>query len=292
MAWSVAVLRELELAWEWDARRAEVIVGTSAGAELACLLGAGVAVADLHRAQHGDPDAPAWLAGHLRADPGRVPPRPAVRLGSSGLLIRALSGRAPLLAGLTGALPVGRGDPAWLSELARTATGGGAWVAHPCTWLVAADFDTGERVAFGAPGAPPASIEQALRASWALPGWLPPVAIGGRRFVDGGILSPASADLVASLGLDEVVVLAPMASSDPGRPVGLLAAAERLVRRRMTHVLDGECAAVLESGARLHRFEPVGRDLAVMGGNFMDARRRARTLMSAAVSTRLALGAS
>ena len=58
-------------AWDWDARTAEVIVGTSAGAELACMLGGGTAVADLALAQRGSPDAPVWIADHLRADPGR-----------------------------------------------------------------------------------------------------------------------------------------------------------------------------------------------------------------------------
>jgi NTE family protein len=288
MAWSVAALRELELAWDWDARTAEVIVGTSAGAELACLLGGGVAVSALHQAHSGDPRAPAWISQLVDAEPGRFPPRPSPRIGSPKLVALALRGQAPPLVGLTAALPVGRGDTARLTALASRMAANG-WVAHPATWLVAMDFDAGQRVAFGASGAPAASLGQALCASWALPGWLPPVAIGTRRYVDGGVLSPASADLVAASGLDEVIVLAPMASSRPGRPIGVIARAERLIRGRMTRILDAELELVRAAGARVLRFEPVGRDLAVMGGNFMDARRRSATLVSAAASIRQAL---
>ena len=157
-------------------------------------------------------------------------------------------------------------------------------------WLVACDYDTGERVAFGSPEAPRATAAQAVMASWALPGWLPAVEIGSRRFIDGGVLSPASADLVAALELDEVVVLAPMASSDPGRPHGRLARAECLLRRRMTRVLDTEVAVLRAAGVRVHRFEPVEADLTAMAGNFMDARYRAATLASAQRSVRYALG--
>ena len=42
-AWMLAHLVEVERALGWDARAADVIVGTSAGSELAMLLGAGVA---------------------------------------------------------------------------------------------------------------------------------------------------------------------------------------------------------------------------------------------------------
>lgn len=292
MAWSLAVLAELESTWDWDVRTADVIVGTSAGAELACMLGGGTAVADLLRAQHGDPDAPAWITAHLAADPGRFPPRPrlgALRPASPGLAIAAARRRVPMLAGLTGLAPTGAGDPTWLKALAERMTDGKDWVAHPATWLVAADYDSGERVAFGSPGAPFATAAQAVAASWALPSWLPPVRIGSRRFVDGGVLSPASADLVAGLELDEVVVLAPMASSDSPRPRGALPRAECLLRRHMTRVLDAEIATLRAGGVRVHRFEPIEADLTAMRGNFMDARHRAATLSSATASIRATL---
>lgn len=286
MAWSVGILHELEQAWGLDMREADVIVGTSAGAELACMLGGGVSIKELRLAQLRDLSAPAWLANHLRADPGRFPPRPALALGSPRLLARAIAGRTSVLAGICAALPMGRADPGWLKQLAERMASAEGWVTHKAVWLVAADFDTGERVVFGSPNAPQASLAEALQASWALPGWLAPVEIAGRRYVDGGVLSPASADLLAPLELDEVIVVAPMASSEPGRPVGMLSRAERIVRRQMTRTLDRELAVLEESGARVTRLEPIGRDLAAMGGNFMDARRRSATLVSATASIR------
>ena len=44
-AWSIATLDALERTLAWDARRADVLIGTSAGAVLAALLGANVPVA-------------------------------------------------------------------------------------------------------------------------------------------------------------------------------------------------------------------------------------------------------
>jgi|SRR5579884_38018 len=288
-AWTVATLRELELAWDWDARTAEVIIGTSAGAELACLLGGDVPLGDVLAALSGPDQAPDWLVRHVGVDAGRLPGRPAPRIGSTGLAMRAMRLKAPALAGLVGLLPVVEGDAGWLRELAERLASADGWVEHPATWLVAADADTGERVAFGAPGAPPATLAEAVNASWGLPMWLAPVTIGGRRYIDGGVLSPASADLAAPLGLDELVVLAPMASSRPGRPVGLLARGERLVRRRMTRILDAEISTVESAGTVVRRFEPTGRDLAVMGANFMDRRRQAATIVCATASAREAL---
>ncbi|HVJ94587.1 MAG TPA: patatin-like phospholipase family protein, partial [Labilithrix sp.] len=155
----------------------------------------------------------------------------------------------------------------------------GTWVAHPATWVVAVDVDSGARVAFGSAAAPPAHIRDAVRASWAIPGWFPPVEIGGRRYVDGGVFSPTSADLVAPLGLDEVVVVAPMASSNPGPRKGL-GRVEGLVRRRMCRTLDAEVAILRDAGMRVLRIEPEGDDLEVMGPNFMDGARRLRVLES------------
>lgn len=291
MAWTVATLAELQRSLDWDAREADVTVGTSAGAELACMLGAGVAVDDLLLAQAGDPDAPLWIADHLRDGPKALPPRPSARVGSLALARLSLRGRAATVPGLTGLAPVGRGNAGWLHSLAERMTGGNRWIAHSATRIVAANYDTGERVAFGAPGAPEATMSEALRASWAVPGWLAPVVIGGRRYVDGGICSPASADLLAGAGLDEVIVLAPMASAQPGRPVGLLARVEYRLRRHMTAILDAEVSVLERAGTRVVRLEPDGRDLAAMGANFMDPSRRQATLVSAAASARERLAA-
>lgn len=287
-AWTAGALAAVSEALDWDPRTAEVLVGTSAGAELVTMLGAGVGVDELLAAYRGDPQARPELVRHLAAHPPMLPPLPALRLGSPKLLWSGLRGRMPLLATLSAGLPVGRGDARWLSELVDEFVSPGGWVSHPAIWLVAADFDSGERVAFGSPGAPALAMREAIRASWAVPGWLPPVISGGRRYADGGILSPTSADLVAPLGLDEVVVLAPMASADPG-PARGLSRIERLVRTRMTRTLDAEVALLRASGVRVLRLDPGAEDLAALGPNFMDYRRVAGVLETALRTSKAAV---
>lgn len=287
-AWTTGALSAVRDVLDWDPREAEVLVGTSAGAEMAAALGAGLSVDDLLAAQQDKPDAPAPLRAFVDSAPGMLPPRPSARIGSLRLAAAGLRRQVAPMTALCGLLPVGRGDATRLSDLARGLAGGRRWVPHPRTWLVAADHDTGERVAFGAPGAPEVHLDEALRASWAVPGWYPPVAVGGRRYIDGGVVSPTSADLVAPLGLDEVLVLAPMTSADPG-PARGLSRVERLVRSAMTATLDREIAALRASGVRVLRLDPGARDLAVMGANFMDRSRRLDTVQTSLETSRATL---
>ncbi|MDT5024794.1 MAG: hypothetical protein QOE61_1220, partial [Micromonosporaceae bacterium] len=55
------------------------------------------------------------------------------------------------------------------------------------------------------------ALVDAVAASCAVPGVWPPITIYGRRYIDGGVRSPANVDLVA--GYDRVVVIAPMTTS-------------------------------------------------------------------------------
>jgi NTE family protein len=278
----VAALVALRDELDWDPRDADLLLGTSAGAELVTMLGSGVSIDEILEMQLGTTTHPA-LIGHLADAPGRVPPLPRPWPGSLGVLRKRLGARSA-----AGLLPIGRGDPAWLDRLAVQLNPGRDWVSHPATWLVATDYDRGTRVAFGSPGAPTATISQALRASWAIPGWFPPVDIDGRRFVDGGVASTASADLVTPAALDELIVLAPMASSRriPGRGA---AAAERLLRNHMSAGLNGEIEILSTTDTRVVRIDASEADLAVMGPNFVDDRRRLATLEHALRSTRVAV---
>ena len=281
-AWTVAALVALRDALDWDPRDADLLMGTSGGAELATMLGSGVSLGDIVEMQLGTTTHPA-LIDHLADAPGRYPPVPRLRPGSLNVFRKRLGVRSA-----AGLLPIGTGDPAWLDRLATQLNPGRDWVTHPATWLVAMDYDSGTRVAFGSPGAATATISQALRASWAIPGWFPSVDVDGRRFVDGGVASTASVDLAATAALDEVIVLAPMASSTriPGRGA---AAAERLLRNHMSAVLDDEIEMLAKSETRAIRIDASAADLAVMGPNFMDGRRRLATFEHALRSTRVAV---
>ncbi|WP_405167068.1 patatin-like phospholipase family protein [Nocardia sp. NBC_01499] len=287
-AWIVAALAAVRDVLDWDPREADVLIGTSAGAEYVTMLGSGLSVDDLSAMQDGTSTNPILLA-HMRSGPGRLPPLPRPRLGSVRLPLRRTdSGQALLTAG-SGLLPVGGGDASWLQQLAERLNPGRPWVPHPATWLVSMDYATGERVPFGSPDAPTAPLGAALRASWAVPGWLPPVPIAGRRFIDGGAGSTASVDLLIPAKLDELVVLAPMASTGKIPATGVGHFLERQLRNRMSAKLDAEIAKLRATGTKVLRLDATADDLAVMGPNFMDGRRRLDTFQHSLRSTRRAL---
>ena len=278
-AWTAVALRVLEEALDWDVRTADVLVGTSAGSEIVAALGSGRTPQDLLDALDGAPGADSVLAAHVVTHPGTVPTVPAPALPALGLVRPGIFRRSPYSA-LAGLLPRGRGDATWLRTYGDALAGPEGWVDHPATWLVAADAATGERVAFGSEDAPAANLGAAVAASWAIPGWFPPVEIAGRRYVDGGAVSSVSADLLLGQAVDEVVVVAPMTTAGgvPGRGLDRI---ERLLRSQMTAVLDREVALLRRTGVRVIRVEPGAEELAAMGHNFMDLSRREATLAAA-----------
>lgn len=278
-AWTAVALEEVQRALDWDVRDAAVLLGTSAGSELVAALGSGRTPQDLLDALDGVAGADPVLAGHVATHPGTFPPLPRPGLPAPGLVAAGLRNRSAYTA-LAGLLPRGRGDATFLREYGASLAAPSGWVAHPVTWIVGTDTRSGERTAFGSPGAPRAALGDAIAASWAIPGWFPPVAIGGRHYVDGGSSSSVSADLLLGQDLDEVVVLAPMTTEGgvPGRGTSRI---ERLLRNQMTAGLDREVAALRAAGVRVVRVEPGAQQLAAMGANFMDLRRRPATLAAA-----------
>ncbi|WP_446224860.1 patatin-like phospholipase family protein [Nocardia sp. IBHARD005] len=302
-AWTAVALDAVERALNWDTRTADVLIGTSAGAELVAALGSGRTPADLLAALDAAPGADPILAGHVAVDPGKFPPLPRLGFPGLGLVGAGLRARAPYTA-LAGLLPRGRGDADWLRSFGQALAAPSGWVSHPATWVVGADAATGARVAFGASGArddiasagasvvagaAPVDLGDAIAASWAIPGWFPPVRIDGKDYVDGGSLSSVSADLLVPLELDEVVVIAPM-TSEGGAPATGLNRLERLLRTQMTRGLDREVALLRAAGTRVIRVEPGPDELAAMGPNFMDSARRPATIAAArrAMATRVA----
>ncbi len=163
------------------------------------------------------------------------------------------------------------------------------WVDRP-TWIVAVDYESGQRVIFGREDAPPAPLPDAVVASCSIPGWYEPAVINGRRYVDGGVRSPTSLGLLAKAGLDEVYVLAPMASivsDSPRKPHERL---ERRLRWLITHALLREAHALRSRGIKVTMLTPGPEDLAAMGVNLMDPRRRQAVLETALCTSAAALG--
>lgn len=288
-AWAIGALAALEAEAGFDAREVDICVGTSAGSVLAALLGSGVSVEAMLRHQQGIP-----LPGDVdigwdydRDSGGALPPRPRLGLGSPDLLRRMARHptKVPPLAALSAVLPRGRGTLAPLrrmvarvSSVGLAAGAGDPWPSQPQVWVVAMDYAGGQRVVFGREGAPSATLAEAVSASCAIPGWYEPTVIGGRQYVDGGTTSPTSLDVLAGGGLDEVYVLAPMASFAYDRPRSPVARAERRLRRTVTRRVLAEASRVRAGGTEVILLGPGPDDLQAMGANLMDPRRRTAVL--------------
>ncbi len=129
---------------------------------------------------------------------------------------------------------------------------------HPLTeWpdrlaVTAIDIATGEAVAIDARSGVP--FFDAVAASCSVPGLMPVVTLGDRRYMDGGMASQTHADL--ALGHDEVLVIAPL---DLGR-------------------LGGEVQRLREAGARVTVVSPSPAAAAALGRNvgLLDPARRSR----------------
>lgn len=266
-SWHAGALAALAESTGWDARRAEVIVGTSAGSITGASLRAGLSPGDLHADAIGAPLSPsgAALLGRLRTREGfaRVsrsgPPRPA-----NPMLLRSLASLDPRPGvAIAGLLPAGAVDATWIGARVEEVTGGPAWPAE-ALWLVTVRLADGRRVVFGRDADAP--LGAAVAASCAIPGWFAPVEVNGRRHVDGGVHSTTNADLVARLRLDLVVVSAPMA----GRWRSLRANPSAISRTSARVRLDREVAAIRRAGTPVLVLQPGPQDTAVMDGRAMD----------------------
>ena len=262
----------------WDPREADCLVGTSAGAVFAGLLAAGVtpermlppgrslkqtddrwvltelALQSTYRSDHWLPHAPlgSW------------------RLAVAGLL--QSPSRWSLLQTLSGVVPAGRvsADPIVRTVQLAAARG---WPAHPHCRIVATDYWSGKRVVFGEAGAPGAGLAVAVAASCAIPGFFEPVAINGRRYVDGGIHSLCNLDLLEDRDLDVVICFSPMTSRQGQDGSAPLQRAVRALFGLAAEQLDRQVNALAHEGVDVVVIEPTAKARAAIGGNLMDARR-------------------
>jgi len=293
-AWLVGALQALQDETGVDLRDFDALVGTSAGSILVALLGAGVNVGDLVSYQRGLEVESGPLAGfhfdYEHASGGDRPMRPRAGLGSRELLMRnALQLRQlPPTAVLAAFLPVGRGDLGAVGALISHVVPEG-WVARDDVTVVALDYDTGERVPFGRPGAPPAALPVAVMASCAIPGWYQPVLIGEHRFIDGGAWSSTNLDLLAEEGLDEVFVLAPQVSFAADSPTQWATRLERQWRNRVTRAVVREVEKVHRRGTEVTVLGPGPEDLEAFGSNVMNVSRRLSVIETSLRTSALAL---
>ena len=288
-AYHAGVLAAIEQATGWDPREAEIIVGTSAGSIVAAMLRAGLGAPDLAAASLGRPLSPAGAALLARAGPPArlAPPGPQHAALSRGpaaaaLLLRPWGVRAGALAAAL--LPAGKVSTEAVAAGVRAVYGSG-WAERP-TWICALRLDDGRLVAFGRPGAPAASMAEAVAASCAIPAYFQPVEIGGHRYVDGGTHSVTNADLLRESQLDLVIVSCPMGGT---RGAAFRMGIDLPLRAAVRVRLSREIAGLRRAGIPVLTLQPTPAARSAMGVNAMDARRGPAVTAAALESTRTRL---
>jgi NTE family protein len=287
-AWMVGALHAIATETGWDPGSADIVLGTSAGSMIGAMLVAAM---------------PAWLlraygAGEPAGDKGAHPfgasfrlqwtfPRPV--LGSPELALRSL--REPWRygpAGILAWLPQGVISTEPLKAAIRKYVPSG-WAAHESLWVTAVDYDSGHRVVFGQAGAPMCDLADAVAASCAIPGFYHPVTIRGRRYIDGGMYSPANLDLVRDTDSEVVVCINPVSSRDRGGVFSAAGPLAALVRGDNRVLIDREALMLRRAGKRVLLVEPSAADLRVMGFNYMSRKHLDRVVKAAEMTVRALL---
>lgn len=186
---------------------ADTIIGTSAGSVVGTLIAAGVDLEQAIAAQQTEPPkrpqnqqktqeprnvarprGDSWLtAMAVLADPSVSPVEARIQVGAMALAADTVD------------------EETYLNRM-RPLLPTTDWPARDLRITVVDTADGRDRALTAGDGA---SLLQAVAASCAVPGLMPPVTIAGRRYMDGGVRMGAAADLAE--GADRLVVIAPLA---------------------------------------------------------------------------------
>jgi NTE family protein len=239
-SWMTGVLAGIEDEAGADLRNVEAFVGTSAGAIVATRLAAGEPLRRPPR-----PGAPP--AAEAEPDGRRGLLRTAARWGWA-----ATSPLAPVAT----ALSAPGGALVRSAMLARAPdTGRALGHLHAEIERSGARFDG--RLVFGAPGAPRASVADAVTASCAIPWVFAPVRIGEREYVDGGVWSVTNLDAAPARRDTEVLCLDPTASL------------RSPLRQAFRVAISVELQILRRRGARVRHVGPDAEAAEAMGSDFM-----------------------
>ncbi|MCY0954308.1 patatin-like phospholipase family protein [Streptomyces sp. H27-S2] len=248
VGWECGILYGLARAGV-DLTTADLVIGTSAGSVVGAQLTSGLLTPqELYERQLGDPR-------------GELPARLGAGLIARYALAMARSRDVKAYRRRVGALALAADTG---TEAERRTVLAARLVSHewPERRLVvtAVDALSGELKAFDRDGG--GGLLDAVSASCAVPGVWPPVTVGGRRFIDGGIRSATNADLAA--GYARVVVIAPMAMG-AGLIPSPAAQADRL-RAAGTRVLLITPSAAARKVFGRNVLDPARRDPAARAG--------------------------
>jgi NTE family protein len=292
-AFHLGVLTALQELTGFDGRKADVVVGTSAGSLVAAGIAGGLSAGDQAAAIAGEPmsrEAEELLrATRARAAGVRLaqeePLHPRRPLAPSAVMAAA---RRPWTvrptAVLSSLVPPGRTSTESISYGVRK--------LHGMRWpeqkllVCAVRARDARRVVFGSPRAPRTDVGSAVAASCAIPGYFAPVLIDGEHYVDGGAHSPTNADIVRRDAPDLVVISSPMTfATGAGRTP------DAAVRFAVRRTLAREVRRLRRHGATVVVFQPSAADLTAMGLNPMRLLRANRVVRTVAASVRSRLEA-
>lgn len=291
-AFHLGVLAALQEVTGFDARGAQVLVGTSAGSLVAAGLAGGLSATDLRAELMGEP-----LSGEGRRVRGANPATPRMpdvdepdpRRGPLAPQALLAAARRPWkvrpIAVASSLLPAGKARTEFIARGFSRLHGGG-WPDRDLRICAVRAADA-RRVVFGTARAPVTDVGTAVAASCAIPSYFMPVTIDGKQYVDGGVHSPSNADVVARDAPDLALVVSPMTIARTAvRPRVDLAA--RLAMRRY---LTREVRLLRRRGTHVVVLQPGLADLPVMGINPMQHSRLDDVLEVAGESTRARLEA-
>lgn len=289
----------------FQAKDFDLYLGSSAGASVAAVLAGGQAVQRIYRAFLDPADVYFGLErGHLlRVDLAEwrrtvVSAAVALRYGASSLLAgktREVPARlSQELDRLYDSLPAGLftldGYERFLEEFFTRRGVPNAFTGMPRELrILAHDLDSGEPVAFGAPGFERVTVSRACIASMAIPPLFSPVRLGDRHYISSGAAEVAQLELAVSEGAEVLVVVRPMVAvaappavptghgeRDSLRDKGMMWVFNQARRIGVQRSVDAAVARIQETGAaRVLVLQPQREDgiLAMYNPASYDARR-------------------
>lgn len=284
-AFHAGVLLALKERWQLDARQADSVIGTSSGAIIGGLLGAGMSPDDLYRrettgelsgegqailARLDCPEAAASVADYEHESGSR-------RSRTLGLSPRGVA---------TAMLPRGTQSMARVANYFDMLVGP-MWPSHVDLQFCVVELGSGRRVALDRSSG--ATVGQAIAASCAIPGVSRPVPIRDREYVDGAIYSVNNADLATPCpvvgGSPEAEDAAPFHTVIVSAPLSVnrihASFGPMWLFRNAMHLQTAAEVRKLGNVDQLVVIEPSSADVAAMGPDMNAGRRRARVAQSA-----------